>query len=53
MRICFKLGTHGLYCVTKDSISLLAFVLFLRAAFLSENLTSESTFSIRLSELDG
>ena len=26
MRICFKLGTRGSYCVTKGSISLRAFV---------------------------
>ena len=49
MRICFKLGINcGSYCVAKGSISLRAFVFSLRADFLSDNLTSERTSSIKL-----
>ena len=43
-----ELSIHGLYRVTKGNISLRAFVCSLRAVFLSEHLTSESTLSIRL-----
>ena len=48
IRMCFRLGTDGLYCVTKGNISLPTFVFSWRAFFLSENLTSESVLSIRL-----
>ena len=49
MRIRFQaVSTRGSYCVTKGSISLRAFVFSLRADFLSENLTSDSTLSIKL-----
>ena len=41
-------STRGSYCVTKGSISLRAFVFSLRADFLSENLTPNSTLSIKL-----
>ena len=40
--MCFRLGTDGLYCVTKGNISLRTLVFSWRAFFLSENLTSES-----------
>ena len=48
IRMCFRLGTDGLYCVTKGNISLRTFVFSWRAFFLSENLTSESVLSVRL-----
>ena len=44
LRMRLRLGTHGLYCVTKGSISLCALVFSLRDIFLSENLTSESVY---------
>ena len=46
--MCVRLGTDGLYCVTKGNISFCTLVLTLRAFFLSENFTSESVLSIRL-----
>ena len=48
IRMCFRLGTDGLYCVTKGNISLRTLVFSWRAFFLSENLTSESVLSINL-----
>ena len=41
IRICFKFGTDGLYCVTKGKIRLFSFGFCVRAAFLFSNLTSE------------
>ena len=48
-RMCFTLGTDGLYCVTKVNISLRTLVFSWRPFFLSESLTSESVLSIRRS----
>ena len=48
IRIFFKLGSAGWYCVTKGSILLHAALFFcLSADFLSVNLTSESSFFTR------
>ena len=46
--MCLRLGTDGLYCVTKGNISFCTLVLSLRAFFLSKNFTSESVLSIGL-----
>ena len=42
IKMCLRLGTDGLYYVTKGNISFCTLVLSLRAFFLSENFTSES-----------
>ena len=39
MRIGFKFGTDGWYCVTKAKIHLFSFGFCVRAAFLFSNLT--------------
>ena len=46
--MCLRLGTDGLYCVTKGNISFCTLALSLRVFFLSENFTSKSVLSIRL-----
>ena len=48
IRMCVRLGTAGLYCITKGNVSLPTLVFSLGAFFLSENLTSESVLSISL-----